>query len=181
MAEEVSHRAGLRDGAPKLVILVRGDDVAALVNVLRHVPVVVVGGEVEVVIARDGEQPSNATGSLERLRQVAAPEVLNFRGVGRRAADHCDSLVYQVPAVVNECAAFGCLPLVVHVAFDSLARPPVAVVVSIDDTYRAISQRSGRDGRKAVLGIVRIGEYAVVNKISIDVVRNRKWRVESVE
>ena len=57
---------GIRESA-EVVVFVCGDDVAALVDVLRHVAVVVVGGKVEAAVGRNGEKPSDASGALKRL------------------------------------------------------------------------------------------------------------------
>lgn len=77
MKEEVGHCAGQRDGAPEGVVLVSGDDVAVLVDVLRDVAVIVVGGEVEQTVERDGEQAADA----DRGENVATNDRLDVREV----------------------------------------------------------------------------------------------------
>ena len=54
MTEEVGEGAGLGDRAAEVVVLVGGDHVAGFVKVLRNVAIVVVGGEIELVVTRDG-------------------------------------------------------------------------------------------------------------------------------
>ena len=56
MTEEICERIGLRQQSPEVVILVSCDYVAVLVDVLRHVAIVVVCGEVELAVDRDGEK-----------------------------------------------------------------------------------------------------------------------------
>jgi len=66
IAEEVGKGAGLGDRAPEVIVLVGGDDVAGLVNVLRDVAVVVECREVELAVARHGKEAAHATRALER-------------------------------------------------------------------------------------------------------------------
>ena len=159
MAEEICKRPGLRYRLAKGVVFVRGDNISILVDVLRDIPVVVVGREVEVAIERDGEQPSDTTSSLKSTGDIRPPEVLNLGRVGRCATDCSDGFVYQVPAIIDKSSlrCRGCLPYA-----------PIAIVVFVADEDNAI----GRDRRKAVRGVVGVSEDAVVRKVSVEVVEN---------
>ena len=53
------------DRAPEVVVLVGGDDVAGFVYVLRDVAVIVVCREVELAVARDRKEATDATCALK--------------------------------------------------------------------------------------------------------------------
>ena len=93
VAEEVGERTGLGDRAAEVVVLVRGGDVAGFVYVLRDIAVVVVCGEVELTVARDGKETTDTSRALERVGEVQSPEVLDFCDVGCSAINGGDCFV----------------------------------------------------------------------------------------
>ena len=102
MAEEVGEGTGLGDRAAKVVILVRGNDVAGFVYVLRDIAVVVVCGEVEQAIARDCKKAAHAARTLKRIREIESPEVLYLCDVSCAAINGGDCFVNQIPIVIDK-------------------------------------------------------------------------------
>ena len=110
VAEDVGESAGLRDRADEVVVDIRGDNHASLVDVLHDVAVAVVDREVEAAISGDGEETADATGSLKGVGEIESPEVLDLGHVGGDAVDGGGELVDDVPVVPHEVAALDEVP-----------------------------------------------------------------------
>ena len=98
VAEEVSERAGLRDGVAEGIVRVLRDSVTGRVKVAGDIAVVVVEWDVDSVIDCKVKQATDAACALQRAGEIFAPTVVDCRG---RAVCVGDSLFYEVPIVVE--------------------------------------------------------------------------------
>ena len=177
MAEEVGEGTGLRNRAPEVIVLVGGDDVAGFIYVFRDVTIVVECGEVELAVARHGKQAAHAARALQRAGEVKPPEILYLRDVRHATVDGIDSLVDQVPVVVDESSLLASLPFP---QFDGQRRrrscrdveplpglgyPAAAVVVCVADAESAVGEGARGHGCQLILGVVGIGPGTVSRDI----------------
>ena len=164
--EHVGEGTGGIDDIAVWVVGVLRDDAPSLGDIQDNVAVVVVAGNVEHAVHRDGKQSLNSTRALLRAGLVRAPEILERAG---RAVGELDPFEDDVVAVPDKRVRLLRLPFVCPdrrrgrrrnagiEPLDGLADSPVAVVVGVcfDDVVSSVGV--GVRGEAVAGGGVDIG------------------------
>ena len=167
------------------VVGVLRDDAPSLGNVQDNVAVVIVAGDVEHAVHRHGQQALDTANTLLRAGLVHAPEVFKRSGC---AVGEVNLLQDDVVAVPNESMCLERLPFPYldgqrrrlrdreMQPLEGLADSPVAVVVGVQHTDRAVGRRPCGYRPETVLCIVGVQEPAVARHVAVGIVDEGRLR-----